>query len=198
MSLVLAISGSPRAGSNSDELARQILAGAASAGRRTRLVKLRKLAFSGCQGCERCRKDQACTGLEDDMQQVYPLIDEAQGLVLVSPTHNYNVTALVKAFIDRLYCYYEFAKQRPGPWSSRLAGQGRRALVGVVAEQRDREGLGVVLPAMRLPLEALGYEVDDILVAPGVFPPGAVARDEALLGRARQAGRELGRALAHG
>ncbi|MCF8032413.1 MAG: flavodoxin family protein [Desulfarculaceae bacterium] len=195
MSQVLAIAGSPRKGANSAKLASAVLEGAAEAGHQTRLIKLREYEFASCQGCERCRKDRACTGLDDGMQQIYPLVERASGLVLISPTHNYNVTALVKAFIDRLYCFYDFSKERPGPWSSRLAGQGRLALVGTTAEQRSPEDLGVVLPAMRLPLEALGYQVRGELVAAGVFPPGAVARHAEMLQQARAAGRELGAAL---
>jgi len=195
MALVLAVTGSPRRGSNSLALARAVLEGAAEAGHDTELVKLREHQFSSCIGCEQCRKDKACTGLKDGMQDIYPLVERASGLVLISPTHNYNVTALVKAFIDRLYCFYDFDNKRPGPWSSRLGGQGRLALVGTTAEQPDAEGLGVVLPAMRLPLEALGYEVLDELVAPGIFPPGAAARDQELLAQARAAGQELGAAL---
>ena len=51
----------------------------------------------------------------DGMSLLYPKIIDARGLVLVSPTHNYNITAIMKAFIDRLYCFYNFDnKNRPG------------------------------------------------------------------------------------
>ncbi|MCB2226769.1 MAG: flavodoxin family protein [Desulfarculaceae bacterium] len=195
MALILAISGSPRKGANSGKLASEVLAGAAEAGHDTELIRLREHEFSACIGCERCRKSKACIGLDDGMQALYPLVDKAQGLVLISPTHNYNVSALMKAFIDRLYCFYDFGEQRPGPWGSRLAGQGRKALIGAVAEQLDSEGLGVVLPALRLPLESFGYEVVGELVAPGVFPPGAVSRDAAIMAQAHAAGRALGQAV---
>ena len=195
MALVLAITGSPRRGGNSETLAKAILAGAAEQGHQTQAVFLRSYDFGSCLGCERCRKAKACTGLLDGMQLIYPLIQEAKGLVLISPVHNYNVSALTKAFIDRLYCFYEFAQERPGPWSSRLAGQNRKALIASAAEQNGEEGLGVVMPAMRLPLEALGYEVMGELIAPGVFPAGMVKKDQAVMTRARTLGSQLGRAL---
>lgn len=196
MALVLGISGSPRRGGNSQALAKAILAGAAEQGHQTQTVVLREYDFSSCIGCERCRKDKMCTGLKDGMSLLYPLLQEAKGLVLVSPVHNYNVSALTKAFIDRLYCFYDFAEQRPGPWSSRLAGQGRKALIAAVAEQNNEEGLGVVMPAMRMPLEALGYELTGELVAPGVFPAGKVKQNQDKMKQARSMGSDLGKALA--
>lgn len=196
MALVLGISGTPRKGGNSDALAKEILAGVKEQGHEIKAVQLRSYDFSSCLGCERCRKDKACTGLNDGMGLLYPLIEQARGLVLVSPTHNYNVSALLKAFIDRLYCYYDFASKRPGPWSSRLANQGRKAVIAAVAEQRGEEGLGVVMPAMRLPLEALGYALVGELAAPGVFPAGKIKQDKKTMSRARALGKDLGKALA--
>ena len=40
----------------------------------------------------------------------------------VLPINHYKITAWMKTFTDRLYCFYEFGEQRPGPWSCRLAG----------------------------------------------------------------------------
>jgi len=109
------------------------------------------------------------------MQLLYPKIDEAKGIVLITPTHNHNVTAWMKAFIDRLYCYYNFFDERPGSWSSRLANQGRKAIIASIGEQKSYEdGVGFTLDAMRLPIEALGYEVIGELPVLGVFGKGKI------------------------
>ncbi|THB63256.1 MAG: flavodoxin family protein, partial [Desulfovibrio sp.] len=129
MTKILGVGGSPRSGGNSDVLLQNILAGAVEAGVETEAVHLRNYHFSSCIGCERCRKDKACTGLNDGMQLLYPKVEAARGLVLVSPTHQYNVTAIMKAFIDRLYAYYDFTDDRPRGYSSRLAGKDRQAAV---------------------------------------------------------------------
>jgi multimeric flavodoxin WrbA len=195
MALILGITGSPRRGGNSETLSKEFLAGAAEQGHQTQAVHLRSYDFSSCIGCERCRKDKACTGLFDGMQLIYPMIQEAEGLVLISPVHNYNVSALTKAFIDRLYCFYSFTKERPGPWSSRLANQGRKAIIATVAEQNAEDGLGVVMPAMRMPLEALGYELTGELIASGVFAAGKVKQNQDIMNQARTLGSQLGQAL---
>jgi len=110
---VLGIGGSPRKGGNTDVLLETILKGARETRTVARAVHLRDVQFQPCIGCEKCRKDRICTGLHDGMSLLYPPIQESRGLVLVSPTHNYNVTAWIKAFIDRLYCFYIFENDRP-------------------------------------------------------------------------------------
>ncbi len=190
---VLGISGSPRKGGNSDILLHYILKGAEAAMMETKPVYLRDIDFSSCTGCERCRKDKICTGLQDGLTPLYPSIQQSDALVLVSPTHNYNITALMKAFIDRLYCFYDFGDARPRPWSSRLAGQGRRAVIAAIAEQEHKEDMGFALEALRLPLEALGYEIVDEVTVFSIFDAGGVKNHPDLLDRAMEAGRRLGR-----
>ena len=194
MTKVLGVSGSPRKGGNSDILVQHLLKGARSEGAATEMVRLRDYRFEPCIGCERCRKDGRCTGLQDGMQLLYPKIDEAGGIVLVSPTHNYNVTAWMKAFIDRLYCYYVFTDDRPRGWSSQLAGQGRRAVIATVGEQPGlEEAVGLSMEAMRLPIEALGYEVTGELPVLGTFDKGLIRESPGVLANAEA----LGSRLAH-
>ncbi len=189
-SQILGIGGSPRKGGNSDILLQHILHN----GEETK--QLRDLQFQSCIGCEKCRKDKICTGLQDDMSLLYPKIIKAKGLVLVSPTHNYNITALMKAFIDRLYCFYNFdSKNRPGPWSSQLANQGRKAIIVAVCEQENKQDMGFTLDAMRLPLQALGYEIIEELPVFGVFAKGKVKGRKKILAKASVLGTLLAQAV---
>jgi len=195
---VIGISGSPRKRGNSDIILQYISRGMRERGIGCETFHLRDLEFQSCIGCERCRKDKICTGLKDDMRLIYPAILESNGLVLVSPTHTYNISALMKAFIDRLYCYYDFGDSRPRSWSSRLAGQGRKAVIAAVCEQQGRENMGVTLDAMLMPLEALGYEVVDEIAVFGLFDRGIVKDHPDILARSVEAGRRLGDCLAQG
>lgn len=80
----------------------------------------------------------------------------------------------MKAFFDGLYCLYMFTSDRPRHYSSSLVGQGRKALVDAIGEQPSyEEAIGLALDAMRLPLEALGYEVIGQLPVTGIFDKGA-------------------------
>lgn len=188
---ILGLGGSPRKGGNTDILLDHFLKGAGAAGASVRKVFLRDYAIHGCVGCEMCRKDRVCRRFQDGMQLLYPMIEESQGLVLGSPTYNYNVTPEVKAFIDRLYPIYNFNDNRPRGYTSQLAGQGRKAVVFAVCEQADSKDMGVTLPAMSGPLEALGYEVLREFPVLFSFEKGAVKQQPARLEEAVREGRRL-------
>jgi multimeric flavodoxin WrbA len=193
MNKVLGIGGSPRKGGNSDILLQRLLKGARDEGAATEEVLLRDYQFQPCIGCERCRKDKRCTGLQDGMQLIYPKILEAGGMVVISPIYSYNMTALMKAFIDRLYCFYHFSDERPGHWHSQLADQGRKAIIAVVGEQATREegGMDLTLETMRRSIEALGYDVIDELPVLGIFQKGKVRERPQVLEQAEALGRRL-------
>lgn len=196
MKRILGISGSPRKGGNSDILLQGILKGARRAGTAIEMVNLSDYQFLSCIGCERCRKTNECLGLMDGMQLIYPKIRESAGIVLVSPTHNYNVTAWMKSFIDRLYCYYGFTDDRPRKWWSSLACQGRKAVLGVIGEQADPEdAVGLTMTAMRLPIEALGYEVIGEIAVTGAFDKGIIRGYQDDLERAESLGHQLALSL---
>lgn len=192
---VLGVGGSPRKGGNSDVLLTEILNGVQSENMDSGSVQLREFQYQGCIGCERCRKDGVCTGLKDGMTLVYPHVLEARGLILVSPTHNYNITSWMKAFIDRLYCFYKFDDNRPRGWSSRLADQGRKAVLAAVCEQENIEDMGFTLEAMGRPLEALGYEIVGELPVFSVFDIAGVRENADVMAAAGKLGADLARAV---
>ncbi len=191
---VLCVGGSPRAGGNSDILIKHFIKGLHEINVTAEEVQLRDYQFQSCKGCERCRKDKYCSGIKDDMQMIYPKVITSRGLILVSPVHNYNMTACMKSFIDRLYCFYNFDIERPGIWSSRLAQQGRKAIIAAIGEQKTNEESGVhfALQAMRLPLEALGYEIIRELPVNGIFEKGKISRYPKLLNNVESLGKQLG------
>ena len=129
------------------------------------------------------------------MHLLYPKIEAADGIILGSPTYNYNITPEMKAFIDRLYPYYRFSDERPGPYSSFFQGLGRKALVFSVAEQAKDSERGFAIEAMQRPLEALGFAVEETFPAEGYFVKNAVAGDSAVQEKAREAGRRFARGL---
>ncbi len=192
---VFGVSGSPRRNGNSDILLKSILTGVAQHDLSSEYLNLTDLQFQGCIGCERCRKDKICTGLVDGMSVVYDKIITSQGLILVSPTHNYNITSWMKAFIDRLYCFYTFDNDRPRSWSSQLANQGRKAVIAAICEQENKYDMGFTLEAMKLPLEALGYNIVGALSVFKIFDKAGVKHDDQAIRKARELGGRLADAL---
>ncbi len=190
-SKVLAIGASPRKGGNSDVLLRHFCAGVNKAGIETEEIQLRDCQITPCIGCELCRETGECSRFNDDMVGIYKKIVESRGLFLISPVHNYNITAWMKGFIDRLYCFYDFIEPRPGSWSSKLANQDRKAIVAAVAEQPNKEDMGFTLEAMQRPLEALGYEINLKFPVLGVFEKGKVADRPDIIRTAEMYGEKL-------
>lgn len=187
---ILLFNGSPRKQGNTACLLQQIKEGAAQAGARAELVHLRDFAIAPCRGCLRCEATGQCV-VPDGMQLLYPRIAAADGIVLGSPVYTYNVTAYMKAFLDRLYCWYSFSEDRHS-WTSRLA-PGKRAAAVAVGEQEKPEHLGFALEAMALPLKDLGFSLKGTLLAAGFLRAGSVKEDQGLMEKALALGIELAR-----
>jgi multimeric flavodoxin WrbA len=145
----------------------EMVRGARDGGARVNTLYLRHYDINSCVGLRAVPRPWLLRPLEDGMSLFYPEIEKCQGLILGSPVYNYNVSAQVKAFIDRLFPYYVFSNDSPRAFSSRLAGQDRRAVVYAVGEQKTVRDMALALPAMALPLEALGYDVAQRLIFRG-------------------------------
>lgn len=154
-------------------------------------IYLRDLEFISCVGCEACQGKTRCVKFEDDMTPLYNSIDEARGIILASPTYNYNITACMKAFIDRLYPYYEFGTTMPRSFKGLWNGTGKHGLVCTVCEQELKNHMGFVVEAMMWPLQALGCETVSSVSALRAYKKGDILNDTAILEKAKEAGREL-------
>ncbi|MBS3759743.1 MAG: hypothetical protein KGY61_13890 [Desulfobacterales bacterium] len=107
----------------------------------------------------------------------------------------YNITSWMKAFIDRLYCFYNFQNTRPRTWSSQLASQNRKAVLVAICEQENVKDMGFTLEAMRIPIEALGYQVIGEQAIFKAFDKGKVQEDSESLEKAFTLGTDLAKVL---
>jgi multimeric flavodoxin WrbA len=188
---VLVVNGSYRTGGNTDAMLDAVIEGIGN-GVHVEYACLRDMQISSCVGCEACQGTTRCARFKDDMTRLYDVIDAAKGIVLGSPTYNYNVTACMKAFIDRLYPYYEFGTTMPRPFKGLWEGSGKHALVCTVCEQASPRDMGFVVEAMQWPLQALGCDSVATVSAMLAFKKGDILKDAHVLGKAKEAGRELG------
>jgi arsenate reductase (thioredoxin) len=97
---VLGLQGSPRIKGNSALLLSAFLEEATKLGARTELVNVAKKKITPCQECGNCEKKGFCP-MDDDMQQIYPLLRQADIVVMATPIFFYGPTAQMKALIDR-------------------------------------------------------------------------------------------------
>jgi len=101
---VLAIQGSPRPKvSNTEKLLQEFLAGARSEGAAVETVYLKEKNIHPCVGCYTCwTKTPGVCVFKDDMPELLDKVRGADLLVYATPLYNYNVTALLKAFQERM------------------------------------------------------------------------------------------------
>ncbi|MBN2060594.1 MAG: flavodoxin family protein [Deltaproteobacteria bacterium] len=111
---VLGIYGSPRKGGNTDQLLNEALNGAKSSGADISTIFVRRLKISGCLECGGCDRTGKCV-VQDEMQVVYPLLEEADVIILASPVFFYGISAQAKALVDRCQAM----------WSKRMLEKNR-------------------------------------------------------------------------
>jgi multimeric flavodoxin WrbA len=99
----VALNGSARKGGNTAILLRYVLGELEKEGIKTELVELSGAKIHGCLACRQCskKKDGRCAQT-DDMGNVYiEKMEQADGILLGSPTYVADISPEIKALIDR-------------------------------------------------------------------------------------------------
>ncbi len=107
---IVAVNGSARKNWNTHILLNKALEGAKSAGAETELINLYDLAYKGCTGCLSCKvkggKSLGHCIVNDDLKPVLDEIDKSDGFILGSPIYLGDITAMMRAFWERLIFQY--------------------------------------------------------------------------------------------
>jgi len=97
--MIVGICGSPRAQAT-EYVLREALNMLEKMGFETRFFTVRGKNISFCQHCDYCLENKECT-IKDDMYELYPLLKDAEGIVIATPVYNGGVSAQIKAVMDR-------------------------------------------------------------------------------------------------
>ena len=101
---ILILQGSPRANGNTAWMAEEYRKAAEAAGHKATLVDVAHRKIAGCLACEYCHgKGNGTCVQKDDMQEIHPLLAEAEVLVLASPIYYFTLSAQIQAPIQRIY-----------------------------------------------------------------------------------------------
>jgi multimeric flavodoxin WrbA len=100
---VVAFNGSPRKDGNTETLVRRVFRVLEAEGIQTELVPVGGKPLRGCIACYRCfeNKDGRCAVTDDALNGHLAKMVEADGIILASPTYFADVSAEMKALIDR-------------------------------------------------------------------------------------------------
>ena len=176
---ILALVGSPRLGGNTDFLVDQVLEEATKLGAQTEKIVLSQYKVNPCLGHDECASFNLCVQ-RDDTPWILDKFCKADGVVLATPVYYYNVSAQLKAFMDRNYFLYTHNRK----------SQARALGIIIVAEV---EGIEDTLHALkRFINESFSVAKDRILEVHGYASRlGDVKSNPALIEQARELGRRM-------
>ena len=103
MKKIMIVNGSPRPDGNTAVLVERLLAGANEVGAIPEVIRLQELEIQPCDGCDSCQNKSSGCVISDDMQDLYPKLQESDCIVIASPVYWFTMTAQTKAFVDRWY-----------------------------------------------------------------------------------------------
>ncbi len=183
---VLAINGSPRKKGNTTTMLEQILAGAAEVGAETRMIDLNALKMRGCQGCLACRENIGECACKDDFQDVLEALKTSDAIAFGTPIYVFNVSGQFKCFLDRCYCLVPDPEGEAGYEAA--IPPGRKFTIVTSQGDEDPEAYRHVIEYLRMIFSFLGGTIRVITQA-GTEDRDSARNDEALLSKARDAGR---------
>ena len=166
----LIIVGSPRTGGRSAHLANMLFETCIEEcpDDELALAPVATLSVGGCTGCNACRDniaklvelgeealddDFAPCAIDDDMQEIYELIDAADEITVVSPVYFAGPPSQLKALLDRLQPYY---------WTNARAEEKRPAVLHVVGEGGDPHGFSALVSCVRSALAVAGFRLETV------------------------------------
>ena len=105
MKKIMVIDGGPRRNMNTASMLESFANGAKEGGAEVKLVRLYDLDYKGCMSCMACKLKGKASNIckfRDALTPVLEEIAEADGLALGSPNYFGEITAQMRAFLERL------------------------------------------------------------------------------------------------
>lgn len=186
---VLGIYGSPRRGGNTDVLLEEALKGAVEAGAQVERIRLCDFRITPCTECLGCFKAGNCV-INDDMQDIYPRLLEADIVILASPIFFYGITGWAKAMVDRCQALWarKYVLHDPSLKTENKRRVGFFISTGGTKGQRMFEG---AVLSVRYCFDAFNTAYAGDLLFRGVDAAGDIEKNPAALPEAFAAGQKL-------
>jgi multimeric flavodoxin WrbA len=130
----LVLSSSPRRNGNSAILAEAVHAGLTEAGHDATLLFADDFLKAFLRDCRKCRKPDGECAIEDGYRSVF--LDHylpADGFIAATPIYWYGMSAQLKAFYDRTFCYYAASYPRSAEVIEKM--QGKRIGLALSSEE---------------------------------------------------------------
>jgi len=103
---IVILNGSPRPNMNTSAMVEAFVEGAKEAGHQVTIINIGEKIIGGCKNCDYCRTKEIGKCVQnDDMQEIYPVLKEAEMLVIASPIYYYSLTGQTHCAIERIYAW---------------------------------------------------------------------------------------------
>ncbi|MCR3760671.1 flavodoxin family protein [Clostridium felsineum] len=118
---VIAINGSARKNGNTAQLLKYSLNGAVSQGAETEIINLYEYKFRGCVSCFNCKKQgkHGVCAMKDDITPLLDKLKSADVLIFGSPIYLWDVTGVMRSFLERLIFPYVTYKRNPSTYCTK-------------------------------------------------------------------------------
>ncbi len=186
--LILGLQGSPRVDGNSHYLLSTFLGVAEQFGARTEMVHVDKKNIIPCKEFTVCEKKGFCP-IDDDMKhEIYPLIREAEVIVAATPIFFYNMTAQLKAVVDRCQTLWarKYRLKLKDPYKNQR--KGFLLSVGATRGKNLFEGLDL---AIRYFFDAVDADYCGSLTYRGIEHSGDIKKHSSAKAEVENAARDL-------
>ena len=108
---VLLINGSPHKNGCTATALAEMIKIFEKEGIETKLIQIGNQSIRGCVSCGYCAKNGKCVVRDDAVNEVAPLFEEADGLIIASPVYYASANATLIALLDRLFYSTHFDKR---------------------------------------------------------------------------------------
>lgn len=169
---ILVLTGSPRTGGNSDQLADAFIRGAANAGNSVIRFDAGRKQIGPCVGCQRCFSGAAPCVSPDDFTEFAQALQVADAIAIFTPLYWYSWPAGLKAAIDKCFSFYCSGKQT----------RVRESIFVVCGEAEDVAEYDLIVKTYEKTAELMHWENKGHIVVPGVMEAGAVQKTPAIAG----------------
>jgi multimeric flavodoxin WrbA len=191
---IIGILGSPLSEGNTAHLLDRALKGAEDAGCSVEKIVVSNLCFEACQEMFFCRDHETCI-MDDDMQQLYQKLREADSIILATPIMTMGIPGKLKSFMDRCQVFFMAKYLRKKPLVTAEKKAVRKALFICISGMKVPEVFVGAKLTVKAFLDIIDCKYWDELLVNDMDTIGDVTQQSAIMDAAYRKGLALGRTL---
>lgn len=175
---ILALIGSPRKKGNTDILVEELLKGCKKKGHKSEKIYLYDYEIAPCIDCGNCRKGNYVCTQDDEMQELYPKIQDADLIIFGTPLYWYGPSGQMKLFMDRML-----------PFTTNKKLRGKKVIV-ISPSEEGPHACGPMIEMFRMSFDYLGIEFKGKILATA-YEKGEIRKNQDELKKAYDLGVSL-------